>query len=292
MVYDNFREDIYDKYITEWYGFKNAEDAKPENERNDVLREICKLFMNALYGKMLQRSYFESEIIVNNTKEIYDFGKDHYITNIELIGSGKVLLNGTVKEINEDNEINKPSQFGAFVSSYSRRLMNTYNKIHNPKLKELTITYRDTDSMHMYGENYNKLNEMGLIKTELRYLANDIKDGNGLIIQEINLGSKLYMYKYINNKNEIKTTMKTKGLPQKYLQQKFFIERKGEVIINGSFKKTFTKLNGREKSKNIDIFTIRKEDIKRSFNKNAYDGRELREDGLYYPWGYKGEEIY
>ena len=146
--------------------------------------------------------------------------------------------------------------------------------------------------MHMSGESFKKLNEMGLIKTELGYLANDIKDGNGLIIQEINLGSKLYLYKYINNKNEIKTVAKSKGLPKKYLKQKIFIERKGEVIIKGSFKKTFTKINSNEKSKNIDMFTIRKENITRSFNKNAYDGRELRENGLYYPWGYTGEEVY
>ena len=58
---------------------------------------------------------------------------------------------------------------------------------------------------------------MGVIKKELGYLANDIKNGDGIIIQEINLGSKLYMYKYINNKNEIKTVTKSKGLPKKYL---------------------------------------------------------------------------
>ena len=54
--------------------------------------------MNALYGKMLQRSYFESQKLVHNTKEIYDFGRDHYITDIELLGSGKILLSGTIKE--------------------------------------------------------------------------------------------------------------------------------------------------------------------------------------------------
>ena len=170
--------------------------------------------------------------------------------------------------------------------------MNTYNKMIDPELKGLTITYGDTDSMHRFGENHKKLNEMGLIKKELGYLANDIKNGDGLIIQEINLGSKLYMYKYINNKNEIKTTMKAKGLPKKYLQQKFFIERKGEVTIENSFKKVFTKINNNERNNNIDMFTIRKENITRTFNKNAYNGRELREDGLYYPWGYIGEEVY
>ena len=46
--------------------------------------------------------------------EIYDFGMDHYIKDIELLGSGKILLSGTVKENEENEQINKPSQFGAF----------------------------------------------------------------------------------------------------------------------------------------------------------------------------------
>ena len=103
LVYDKGNRNIYYEYIEKWYNLKNAEDKKNENERNDVLREICKLFMNALYRKMLQRSYFESQKLVYNTKEIYDFGMDHYITDIELLGSGKILLSGTVKE-NEENE--------------------------------------------------------------------------------------------------------------------------------------------------------------------------------------------
>ena len=69
--------------------------------------------------------------------------------------------------------------------------MNVYNKMIDPELKSLTITHGDTDSMHMTGENHKKLNEMGVIKKELGYLANDNKNGNGIIIQEINLGSKL-----------------------------------------------------------------------------------------------------
>ena len=89
------------------------------------------------------------------------------------------------------------------------------------------------------------------------------------------------MYKYINNRNEIKTTMKAKGLPKKYLQQKFFIERKGEVTIENSFKKVFTKINS-----NTDMFTIRKENITRTFNKTEYNGRILI-NNIYYPIGYE-----
>ena len=47
---------------------------------------------------MLQRSYFESQKLVHNTKEIYEFATDHNITDIELLGSGKILLSGTIKE--------------------------------------------------------------------------------------------------------------------------------------------------------------------------------------------------
>ena len=61
MIYDKGTNNIFDDYIEKWYNLKNAEDKKNDNERNDLLREICKLFMNALYGKMLQRSYFESQ---------------------------------------------------------------------------------------------------------------------------------------------------------------------------------------------------------------------------------------
>ena len=53
--------------------------------------------------------------------------------------------------------------------------MNVYNKMIDPELKTLTIIYSDTDSMHMTAENHKKINEMGVIKNELGYLANDIK---------------------------------------------------------------------------------------------------------------------
>jgi hypothetical protein len=140
--------------------------------------------------------------------------------------------------------------------------------------------------MHVFGSDHKKLCEMELVKTQLGFLANDVKDGDGVIIMEKNLGSKLYMYKYLNNKNEIKTVAKAKGLPKKYLQQKFYLEGTGEVIIKDSFKKVFTKVNSKEKENNIDMFTIRKEDMIRSFNKTLYSGRELRDDGVYYPRGF------
>ena len=55
-----------------------------------------------------------------------------------------------------------------------------------------------------------------------------------MIYYEKNLGSKLYMHKYINDKNEIKTIMKCKGLPKKYLKEEFYNNESGEIEINKS----------------------------------------------------------
>ena len=165
----NKSDNIFNEYIDKFYALKNAEDSKGENG-NKVLREICKLFMNALYGKMLQKSYFESQKLVHNTREIYDFARYHNISDIELLGNGKILLSGIVKEQDENEQICKPSQFDAFVLSYSRRLMNTYNKMIDPELKSLTVTYSDTDSCHVFGNNHKKLMDLGIRKRSLDIL--------------------------------------------------------------------------------------------------------------------------
>ena len=39
-----------------------------------------------------------------------------------------------------------------------------------------------------------------------------------MIFYEKNLGPKNYIYKYINNENQINTVMKTKGIPKKQLK--------------------------------------------------------------------------
>ena len=85
------------------------------------------------------------------------------------------------------------------------------------------------------------------------------------------------MYKYINKNNEIKSTIKAKGKPKKYLTQKYFIEESGTVIIKDSFQKIFNKPTKKEQKKKINMYSIYKKDIIREFHKNKWAGKELRE---------------
>ena len=121
---------------------------------------------------------------------------------------------GEIKEEKEYNVITKPAQYGSYVLVYSRRIILFYNKIIDNGLNKLIVSYTDTDSLHIPSEVYYKLKNMNLIRNgELGYLSNYILK-NGMIFYEKNLGPKNYIYKYINNENEIKTVMKTKGIPK------------------------------------------------------------------------------
>ena len=60
--------------------------------------------------------------------------------------------------------------------------------------------------------------------------------------------------------------------------------------MENSFKKVFTKINTNGKNNNIDMFTIRKENFTRTFNKTKYSGRILI-NNIYYPIGYQNNNI-
>ena len=111
---------------------------------------------------------------------------------------------GEINENKENNVITKPAQYGSYVLGYSRRVMLFYNKIIDEDLNKFIVSYTDTDSLHIPAEVYHKLKNMNLIRNgEMEYLSNDIKK-NGMIFYEKKLGPKNYIYKYINDNNEIR----------------------------------------------------------------------------------------
>ena len=140
--------------------------------------------MNALYGKTLQKAIFNKTEIVYNIFEFNHFLLDKQTKNFNWIVLDDDIILFLVKLKNElkTRHITKPCQLGAFVTAHSRKLMFFFIKAMAPTLKQLTFTYTDTDSLHIFGEYYWKLKELGYIKpkseSQLGYLCGDIDDRN------------------------------------------------------------------------------------------------------------------
>ena len=115
LVYDHTIDNLFSGYINYWYNIKSEEDRKPENERNNSRRNISKLIMNGLYGKMLQRAHFKKTIIANKISEIFEFMDDYDLTGWEILTENKILLIGVINQDMENDVITKPAQYGSYV---------------------------------------------------------------------------------------------------------------------------------------------------------------------------------
>jgi hypothetical protein len=68
------------------------------------------------------------------------------------------LFNHLICSFADDAEcINKPSQFGAFVLSYLKKIMQFYNTQLDPTLKKFTVSYTYTDSLHISEELHKQM---------------------------------------------------------------------------------------------------------------------------------------
>ena len=160
-------------------------------------------------------------------------------------------------------------------------------------LEQCIFTYTDTDSLHITGDAYKKLVDMGYIvskkEASLGKLCSDIDD-EGLIIKEFCLAPKLYYYEYINNKGEIGNNMKCKGINTKYLERidydNFYKNNESKDIKFKSLKKKNVKLTKKDKDENIEYFSIVETQMSRTFGKTSWGKMTLKNDE-FYPIGYK-----
>jgi hypothetical protein len=252
--------------------------------------------LNAMYGKTLQRAIFESTSIINNYNELLNCFRENKIIDINIINDNKLLV--TAESLNKENKISKPCQLGGFVLSYSRRIMLNYMKAIDPTLESMMFTYTDTDSLHITGESYKKLKDMGYIRSgkdvALGYLSCDI-DEEGIIISEDNLAPKLYRYEYIDQLNRINgekaiCTMKAKGIPSKCLSYEMYDKKENKPCEFSGLKRKHKSLTKSDREAGIKNFSIINCDQKRSFNKNSWTGFD-QIGNEFFPKGYQKNYI-
>jgi DNA polymerase type B, organellar and viral len=290
LVYDessNAQESPFRNYIDKFFILKNRATVS----KNKVQRSIAKLMMNSLYGKMLQKACDDNVQIFKNHKGLLKWLCDYDLKDWIIIDEDTIMVTGTAKD--KEEPISKPAQLGAFILAYTRTLAMKFYSACDESLKSVIFSYCDTDSMHITGDLHKKLVGLDLIRnSELGYLTNDV-DNNGLILREINIGPKNYMYEYINDKGEYNTVMKCKGINKKLLESSMYerafngekVKDKDTVQWDG-LKRVHKTVNKKQAALGIGHFSIINQHYTREFAKNKWGGMKLTSDGIYLPHGY------
>jgi len=272
--------DVFTEYINKTYKLK------VENDKNPVLRQVAKILMNALYGKMLERARFEEQKVCNNIGDVWKFQSQFNTTDVQFIKDKVVCIGTPANESVSDDRIRKPSQIGTFILSYSRTHMLEVMEAIEPGLRNHFFTYTDTDSLHIHASKLPGLQEKGWLKEGLGMLSDDAKGGR--IFREINLAPKLYMYLCLMPNGDIKTIMKSKGIPQQYLSPHLFedadtlVDEDKVVRMEHRLKKVGFGRNLQLAWRKYDAFSILSVDMERTFYKNMWFGMQF-EDGKWFP---------
>lgn len=285
-VYWTRKANVFSEYINKFIVMKNEADKIG----NEALRSICKLFMNSLFGKTLQAPIISETMVINNLIEFDAFIKTHHLDEFTF-SNGKLIVTGDV--IDADHKMVKPSQLGTFILAYSRRIMLYYMMLLDPSLRNINkmITYMDTDSAHIKCEYLHIWKDAGLYvdkkNAQLGLFTSDIKN-EGIILSEINLGPKSYMYEYLDSEGLFDDTKKSKGIPKKLIKKEFYVDASKEEYYNIGGKQniakfeTFTKLLYKPNNFQLPMFSIKIDETCRKFNSKRWVKWVLI-DNVFYP---------
>jgi|CXWL01.1.fsa_nt_gi hypothetical protein len=152
---------IFAPYINALAAIKNQEDILKKAyspDYNEARRELVKLLMNGLSGKVTQRNFDEYVEIVqglNDKAKLYASGKfkDNYDIKLFELANGYAVISGKIpdeKVYNPDKAY--PSYLAVFIYSYSRALLYEI-------MCRNGILYSDTDSGLFVKEDYDKIME-------------------------------------------------------------------------------------------------------------------------------------
>lgn len=229
-------EYIFEEYIDKLFDKKkNAERGSPE-------RALAKLMMNGLYGKMIQRPIPINKVWCKSLTDFWKFYKNNSVQDIEIIDEQMYVTGLPRDEIELERSNTKPTHLGAFILSYTRKLMIKYYNESNPYFdissliknssskneiqqyrqlqKENDFYYTDTDAIQVHSKNIDLLGtkktgiklskELGGIDDDLQEYGNSTKIVRGLWI-----APKLYMLGFITNDSHNPLSEKDKELIKK-----------------------------------------------------------------------------
>ena len=279
---------IYKEYIEELFT------KKSNSKKGTAAYLLAKLWMNALYGKNIQRPIHETTQQIVDNVGYWKFYGTHKITDITKIDGKDIwFITGIPRErTKQEKNISKPTQLGSFILAYSRKIMLNYIKEANPyfnstdekKRIENDFYYTDTDSLQMHQSNAKNIKRLG--DKSLGGITDDLGDGCK-IISGYWIAPKLYMLEYIKKGCEkIHYHFRGKGLNAKELTKEKYLQMdQGKSMTNirdFSMKKINFKRNRKQlNSKQFSIVHYSKDDpdtvsrLTRTVNNVRWAGRKF-----------------
>lgn len=195
----------------EFKKIKEGEDAKPKGERNGALREMSKLFLNSLSGKVIENLHVEKTELVRTDAQMKRIiecvtkGEKKELPTLHLANQLSESA-GIVKYKRSDEDVfandNRPIYLGVCIYAHARDHM--YRSI----LKDYDVIYQDTDSALIpiseykrYVENDNKRiahGEKPLLGSEFGQF--ELEEGSEHMTKFISIAPKNYFIMGKDNK--------------------------------------------------------------------------------------------
>ena len=155
----------FTNYVEKLSALKNQQDewkAKGASLYNPSIREMAKMLLNALSGKMIQRNAERQACLVKG-KELGDFVRDlfnkekDYETNMEDLDITIDVLTTKWAHVTWKssgwNAASKPAQVGVFIYAYARAYMFEH------VMSKMKVWYTDTDSALIESGHYPRIKE-------------------------------------------------------------------------------------------------------------------------------------
>jgi hypothetical protein len=165
-------------YFDEGFNFKIQEiikkvfDERKQKKKEDNAIEICyKLLMNSGYGKTIQKCHDSDSKFFDNNESFMSYlnSNYNYIQSFTKIYDSNAIKCKYIKPINE--HFNR-AHIGVSILSMSKRIMNEVMCLADDN--DIQLFYQDTDSMHLYEDDINKLSKLFKEKYDRELIGKDM----------------------------------------------------------------------------------------------------------------------
>jgi hypothetical protein len=269
---------VFKEYIEEFYKMKkNATKGTPAYT-------TAKLYLNALYGKMIQKPIFQKDEIIKTSEDFWRILNKNIITSMVEVNDVWLVQYVAKEEFKNPSGADKPTQFGSFILSYSRQIMiEHYDKCGNTM--DRLPYYFDTDSLNIHSSCLDKIK----IDKSLGGIDDDV---GGKVIKAIYISPKMYAFQVAKKEGGIKYHFRGKGVSNDKLCWGDF-----ELMDRGASKRYFRdfqiKKIGMKKTTNLKGYNyfshkhIESKDTGKYINKTIWAGRKFIDDNNSVPYGYE-----